>query len=77
MRAKAILQQNNRPELTAECFLGMAEYYRLNLRIDESEATLDSAFKHIEVHLGLDSESLADALYIRAKLMTNILTIKN
>ncbi len=50
----------------------MAEYKRLNFRIDESVATLDSASKYIEDHLGLDSESWADALYIRAKLMTDI-----
>lgn len=71
LNARTIFHKNTRPKQAAECFLGMAEYYRLNLRIDLSEATLDSACKYIEVHLGLESESWADALYIRAKLKTD------
>jgi CHAT domain-containing protein/tetratricopeptide (TPR) repeat protein len=70
LTAKAIFQQNDRPVQTAACLLGMSDYYRLNNNLDRSAATLDSADKYIGVHLGLDSESWADALNTRAKLLT-------
>jgi len=55
---------------SAECMLGMVDYYRmLNLQYD-ANAMLDSAESYIEDHLGLNSESWADALYTRAKVYT-------
>ncbi len=70
MRAKAIFQRNIRHVQAVECFLGMSDYYRVNNRFDNSAATLDSADKYIVEHLGKDSESWADALHTRAKLLT-------
>ena len=69
LRAKDIFQQNNRPVQAAECFLGMSDYYRLNNRLDMSAATLDSAEIYIRDHIGKDSESWADALNTKAKLL--------
>ena len=70
LRAKTIFQQNNRPVEAAECFLGMSDYFRVNRRFDKSAATLDSAYQYIRENIGVNSQSWADALHTRAKLMT-------
>jgi CHAT domain-containing protein len=69
LNAKTIFQQSGKPAQAAECYLGMADYYRLSLRFDQAEATLDSADIYIGEHLGRYSESWADALNTRAKLL--------
>jgi len=69
LRAKAIFQQNNRPVQAAECFLGMTDYFRLFNRMDKAAATLDSADIYIRDHIGLHSESGADAISARARLL--------
>jgi len=72
LRAKVIFQHHSRPIQAAECFLGMADYFRLNNQLDRSALTLDSACTYIEEHLGQDSESWADALNTRAKLLIDL-----
>ncbi|KPL26101.1 MAG: hypothetical protein AMS23_03220 [Bacteroides sp. SM1_62] len=70
LTAKALFQQNNRPVQAAECFLGMSDYFRISNRLKRSEEMLDSADTYIREHIGLHSESWADALCSRAKLWT-------
>jgi len=72
LRAKTIFQQNNRPVQAAECFFGMADYFRLANKLEMSAATLDSADLYIREYIGLDSESRADALHTSGKLMIDI-----
>lgn len=69
LRAKTIFLKNQRPAQAAECFLGMSDYFRLNNRPDQATATLDSADIFIRDHIGLHSESWADALSARARLL--------
>jgi len=69
--AKTIFQRLNRQVQAAECFLKMSDYFRATNRFDKSAETLDSADKYIEEHLTKHSESWADALHTRAKLLTS------
>ena len=55
-------------ERVAECMLGMVDYYRLNNLNSNAGRTLAEAESYIESQLGKNSESWADALYVRAKL---------
>lgn len=68
--AKVIFRQHNMHVQVARCLLGMSDYYRMTNHLDRSEAMLDSADIYIGEHIGLHSESRADALGTRAKLLT-------
>ncbi len=70
LKAKTIFQQNNRPVQTAQCLLGMSDYYRVSNQLRRAEEMLDSADGFIREHIGMHSESWADALGTRAKLLT-------
>ncbi len=69
LTARGIFQQHNNPVQTAACFLGMADFYRMNFRYGESASTLDSADIYIKEYIGTASESWADALITRGKLL--------
>lgn len=68
--AGASFMQLGQYDRSADCMLGMVDYYRMMNRQSAAISLLDSAESLIESHYGRDSESWANALYIRAKLYT-------
>ncbi|HEC44000.1 MAG TPA: CHAT domain-containing protein [Bacteroides sp.] len=57
-------------ESVAECMLGMVDYHRMLNQQSEATRMLESAEEYIIQHFGQESESWADALFVRAKLYT-------
>ena len=68
--AGASFMQLGQFDRSADCMLGMVDYYRMMNRQSAASSVLDSAEIFIESHIGKDSESWANVLYIRAKLYT-------
>jgi CHAT domain-containing protein len=67
-QASKIYQETDYPEGTAECILGLSEYYRLSNDLELAETSLDTAMGFIKANMGFDSETWSDALYVLAKL---------
>jgi tetratricopeptide (TPR) repeat protein len=69
-QAGAIFERENRPVQLAACFLGLADYYRMKNQLNRAEALLDSTGNYILNHIGPFSESHANALNAKARLLT-------
>ena len=66
--AEAIFLKYNKHIQVAICLLGMSDYFRMTNRLSRSKEVLDSAEIYIRQHIGVSSESWADALNTKAKL---------
>ena len=68
--AQSIFDRLQQYESSADCMLGMVDYHRMFNRQSAATRVLESAEAYIIMHLGRESESWADALFVRAKLYT-------
>ncbi len=59
-------------ERSAECKLGMVDYFRMMNRFSEASVQLERAELYIVEHIGKNTESWADAQFVRGKLFLNL-----